>query len=400
MTASSRPSSAGTPHRSRVPLLITLLVIAGVTIALLAAALLTGGAGSRQTFDTEVQSVPAAQADAQGLTTAESLTQQQVLDGQSATDRSIITTGQIGITTSDVAAAAQGAERIVADLDGRVESRSEYSGEQLTSTLTLRVPADSYERAIEQLRSLGTVSYVETWTQDVTLQQVDLEARIDALQTSIGSLRSMLSQTANVADLLEVERELSSRQAELQSLEAQLEVLQEQVSLSTLTLTISNDEVRNPTPQHEGFWGGLQAGWAALVGFLGWLATALGFILPGAVLLALMAGAVLLLLRSRRRRIAATAVGPGGSAGSVSDTAVSGNSPIAASADDGPAAGSADELDGPAAGGSGDAGDPATGSGDTAYGSGDAGGSEDSSALAGGSAAASGDSADGRPRAQ
>lgn len=232
-------------------------------------------------------------------------------DSTVVTDRALVTTGEIGITTSDVAAAVDATEELVESFEGRIDSRSERTGERTTATLTVRVPADDYEALIEQLRDVGSVEYVTTDVQDVTMETVDLEARIASLEASVESLRAMLEQATSVEDMLEVETTLSEREAELQSLRAQQQALADQVAMSTLTVTISNDELANPTPDNDGFLGGLQAGWNTMLAFFGGLLTALGFMLPGLILLALIAAVVVVIVRLslRRRRARRAEIG-------------------------------------------------------------------------------------------
>ena len=231
-------------------------------------------------------------------------------------DRAVVTTGEMGIRSADVGAASAQVTQIVADLGGRIDARSEQTGTYVYTSLTVRVPADRYDALVEELRGVGSVEYVETSVVDVTTEQVDLDARIASLEASVTSLRQMLAQATNVSDMLEVEATLSDREAELQSLKAQRAALADQVAMSTLYVKVSNDELANPTePDNGGFFGGLQAGWNALLGFFSGLLTVFGFMLPGLVVLAILGAIVLLIvraaLRSQRSRRAA---GPNGAA--------------------------------------------------------------------------------------
>lgn len=255
-------------------------------------------------------------------------------------DRALVTTGEMGITTGDVSSTTSTAEEVVSTLEGRIDSRSEQAGNRTTTDLTIRVPADDYEALIDELRTIGTVEYVSTDVEDVTMETVDLEARIASLEASVDSLRGMLAQATSVTDMLEVESTLSEREAELQSLRAQQTALADQVAMSTLHLTISNDELVNPTPDDEGgFLGGLQAGWNTLVGFFNGLITVIGFLLPGLVVLAIMAAIIFFVIRAivRSRR---------------SGRPVASGQPAMATADAGAEAGTATQARHPAAPGS------------------------------------------------
>ncbi|GGA61880.1 hypothetical protein GCM10011490_10280 [Pseudoclavibacter endophyticus] len=241
-------------------------------------------------------------------------------------DRAIVTTGEIGLRTTDVRGTAAAVEDLVAMLDGRIDSRSERNtgggNESHTADLTVRVPAEDYDSLVERLREVADVEYLSTRVTDVTMETVDLQARIQSLEASVESLRGMLAEATSVDDMLAVEETLSAREAELQSLRAQEAALADQVAMSTLSVTISNDELANPTPDNPGFFEGLQAGWNTLVAIFGGLLTAFGFMLPGLIVLAIIALIVFFgvraIVRSRRsgdRGPAAAFVGATGAPG-------------------------------------------------------------------------------------
>lgn len=284
-----------------------------VTVALasagLLAALLAGcAAGAPESGSSDPQSV----SDQSAAQDGSAQEQSQSAPGSAVEDRALVTTGTMGITTTDIAGVAQSATDLVAGYDGRVDSRYENAADDVSTTLTVRVPAEDYDALIESLRPLGEVQYLSTSVEDVTLEQADLDARIESLRASISSLRTILAQSTNVDDLLEVERELATREAELQSLESQQTLLDDQIAMSTLELTISNDELTNPTDEPEGFVAGLQAGWNALVFAVQGLLTILGFLLPGLVVLGIVAAIVWLVVRAlvKRSRARRGAQGP------------------------------------------------------------------------------------------
>ncbi|QEO15360.1 DUF4349 domain-containing protein [Agromyces intestinalis] len=228
-------------------------------------------------------------------------------------DRSVIKTGWISITADDPIAAADEAADIATDAGGRVDHRSETPGTDTSDAraqLTLRIPVDRLDAAVDDLRELGTVNSVSIDANDVTQQREDLDARIDALSASVDRLEALIGQAETTADLIEIESELTVRQAELDGLTAQRDALVDQVDFSTLSVELITERVA-PTPQPATFWDGLQAGWAALVAFGSGLLVVIGALLPWlvslAVLGAIVLGIVLAVTRSRRRRSDASA---------------------------------------------------------------------------------------------
>jgi hypothetical protein len=174
-------------------------------------------------------------------------------------------------------------------------------------TLTLSVPADKLDSAVDQLARIGTVQQRNMSTQDVTAQYVDTESRLKTMRASVGRVRALMAQAKDIGQVVVLEGELSRREADLESLESQLSTLKNNVERSTLTVSLS-------TPGHEsvsntGFVAGLRSGWDAFTASARGLFTAIGAVLPFAVFFALVAAPFVWWLRRRRT----------GSAGDVSE---------------------------------------------------------------------------------
>ena len=132
------------------------------------------------------------------------------------------------------------------------------------------------------------IQVVGVVAEDVTAQGADLDARIEALEVSIARLRQLLATAETTKDLIDIESELTARQAELDSLVAQRAVLSDQVAQSTLTVSISPSS-ESPTWTPPGFVSGLESGWNALRTVTATLVTLAGFLLPFVGALAVIA---------------------------------------------------------------------------------------------------------------
>ncbi|MBE1874919.1 DUF4349 domain-containing protein [Myceligenerans pegani] len=217
--------------------------------------------------------------------------------------RQLVTTGHATLVATDPFAAAEEVAQLTEDAGGRVESRDEAAGadgSQGSASLTLRVPADQVTDILSALEELGDVTDRRLETQDVTGSMQDLDARIDALATSVDRLTELLSDADTMSDLFEIESELTARQADLDALRAERDRLRDEVALSTLHLDIRTE---GPPIEAEpaGFVGGLSAGWTGLVGSFNVLIVIVGALLPWAV----VGGLGYLALRPLLRRQAA-----------------------------------------------------------------------------------------------
>ncbi len=225
-------------------------------------------------------------------------------DAVAAADREIVTTGSVTVVAADPSAAADAVADLAESAGGRVESRrqSEPEGDARASAeLTIRVPSAQTTATVDALDQVGEVRDLSIEAVDVTGTARDLDARVDALTTSVERLRTLMGDAATTADLLAAEQELTTRQAELESLQSQRAALTDQVSMSTLHVTLVQVA---PAEQLApgGFIGGLQNGWNALLVTLNGLVVVLGALLPWLVVAGVVLVVVRWVLRRSRRR--------------------------------------------------------------------------------------------------
>lgn len=231
--------------------------------------------------------------------------QSQSLADASVADREQIVTGYLTVTVDQPSDAATEAIRIVEGANGRIDGRQEYApanGDKGSSTLTLRIPADSLDATIEKLGALGTVIEISTTADDVTSQVKDVDARVKSLQASVDRLTTLLATATDVDSLVAIESELTTRQGDLESLLAQQRSLGDQVSLATITLSLISEEDAPPPPAPATFLTGLEAGWNAFVGFISGAVVVVGVLIPWLVFFGIVAAVVVAIVRWRKRR--------------------------------------------------------------------------------------------------
>jgi hypothetical protein len=213
--------------------------------------------------------------------------------------RDIITTGSLQMVVTEPTQVADRLVSAVTDAGGRVDSRSERSGSSSpTVDLVLRIPSDKLDGVLADAKKLGTVDSMSIGHSDVTSQRVDLDARIEALQTSVNRLLQLMGRAGNVADLLAAESSLTQRQAELDSLRAQRATLGDKVSYATINVNIST----KPAVTQSGFLGALERGWRSLLSAVHGVVMAVGFLIPWLPVLAVLVVVVLVVRRRRFRR--------------------------------------------------------------------------------------------------
>lgn len=279
-----------------------------------AALLLSGCGGSGSTVSTEgiapaarQNSTPQAREEANKAVTQDS-------DGKTITSdvkvtqqtRSIIYVSSMTVRAKDVTVAADKAKTIVTGAGGYLaneKSSAPESGEG-EATLEFKIPPDRYPATLASLgKDLGKRLSLTQGTTDVTLQVADVESRLKSAEQALASLRTLMTKAKTIGQVLEVEREISGREAELESLQAQQKELASQVGMATLTLQIIGPVAVAPEPEEEepaGFLGGLKAGWEALLSFLKIALTVIGALLPWMLIIAPVIALMVYLVRRGR----------------------------------------------------------------------------------------------------
>jgi len=153
-------------------------------------------------------------------------------------DQRIIKTGEISLEVPNVTTAVARVRAMALDIGGYVGGSQSGTRDE-PATLTLRIPADTFEEALSRLHDLdGDVVVEGTREHDVTSTVVDLEARIANLQASETQYRILLGQAVKIEDILAVQTRLDDVRGQIEQLQAQHKELTGLADLSTLTVTL------------------------------------------------------------------------------------------------------------------------------------------------------------------
>jgi hypothetical protein len=121
-------------------------------------------------------------------------------------------------------------------LGGFVESSSTSSYEEgeASGEISIRVPVDRYDSAMEQLTELGTVERSSENGEDVTDQLVDLDARLRSLRAEEDALNALMAEAANVNEVLSIRSTAVGIRQQIEQLAAQQASLEDRSSFSTI----------------------------------------------------------------------------------------------------------------------------------------------------------------------
>ena len=204
---------------------------------------------------------------------------------------------------------------LVAEYGGFVESSSingsnyytqsrGYSSERYASYV-IRVPSNKFSTLMSSLSTLGNVPYSHTYTENVTAQYYDTDARLTAYKTQETRLLEMMEMAESVEDLISIEEKLTELRYQIESLQSTLNNWDRQVNYSSLSLEVQ--EVIEYTPESRMSYGqelalaltnGLKRAGQFFKDLLLWLVGAL----PTLVVLAVALAVAIPLLKNRIKK--------------------------------------------------------------------------------------------------
>lgn len=169
--------------------------------------------------------------------------------------RKFIITMNLDAEAEDLNGALAAISEKLTALDGYMESQNIYNGSAYSgrryrhANLTLRVPAERLDEFTAAVDAISNVVSSSRDTDDVTLQYVDTESRVKALETERDRLLELMEQAETMSDLLEIESRLTDVRGELEQYASRLKVLDNQIDYATVNLSLS--EVTEYTPVAE-----------------------------------------------------------------------------------------------------------------------------------------------------
>ena len=290
-------------------------------------------AGANEDKATAVDgSVAAPEAAGDAAVSSEAISPSTGVRGADTTEEALVRSGSVLVGTEDPEAARDTFVATVLAMGGRVTSESvvtedggggidPYAADSMAASrdmgmsypypwypsgpgiwLTVQVPVEDYDEAMEAARDAGEVVQMQQSTYDVGAQVADVDARIKALEASLLRLTALMDEATDITDVITLEQAISQRQSELDALRAQQRDLANQTAMSQISLTLmSPEDAQNsvdPQPQQtwwESFLEGLSQFWS-------WFGQALLIISP----LLIAMGIIAWVRRRRAHRAAQT----------------------------------------------------------------------------------------------
>ena len=171
----------------------------------------------------------------------------------------IIYSSDVNVETTDFEGTLANLEEMIRQYGGWIQSSS-ISGADFynqsrgnrsarSANYVLRIPSAKFDAMMNGLSALGNVPYSHTYTENVTAQYYDVQARLTAYKTQEARLLEMMEVAETVEDIILLEDRLTELRYEIESLQSTLNNWDRRVSYSTINLNIS--EVWEYTPEPE-----------------------------------------------------------------------------------------------------------------------------------------------------
>jgi len=230
-----------------------------------------------------------------------------------ADERMIVRTAALSVVVKDAEASLEQVKVIVSDLKGYVvDTRMWRQDEQMRGVVTVRVPSESLDDALDRFKALAVRVESETGgSQDVTEEYSDLSAQLRNLEATetelLELLKTVREKTGKAEDILAVHRELTNIRGQIEQLKGRMQYLERTSAMASVSIELIPDVLAKPVAS--GGWRpaeALASALRALLGTLRFLAEALiwfaVYILPVLVILLIPFGIIWFLWKRRRAK--------------------------------------------------------------------------------------------------
>lgn len=225
----------------------------------LVAILLTSCAGSRELAyapDIMVESsAPMASgvADSYAGEMDNSVSREEAFQAQDAQIRMVIKNASISIVVEEPGATITAISQMADDLGGFVVSsnlfktQTERGFEVPQASITIRVPAEKLDQALETIKSgAGQILSENVSGQDVTQEYTDLESRLRNLEKAEEQLNEIMEQAWNTDDVLAVYNRLVQVQEQIELIKGQMKYYEQSAAMSAISVNIQANEAVQP----------------------------------------------------------------------------------------------------------------------------------------------------------
>lgn len=168
-------------------------------------------------------------------------------------NRLVIKNANLSIVVEEPGVTMEAISELADELGGFVVSsnlfrtNTERGLEVPQANITIRVPAESLDEALEVIKSgAGQILNENVTGQDVTQEYTDLSSRLRNLERAEEQLSEIMNDAYQTEDVLSVYNRLVEVQQEIELIKGQMQYYQQAAALSAISVTIQANEAVQP----------------------------------------------------------------------------------------------------------------------------------------------------------
>lgn len=162
----------------------------------------------------------------------------------STSNRVIIKSADVTLEVPEISASTKAIVDKVTRLNGIVTSIDKYNDRR--SRLSVKVPPQELDAFVASLENVGTIEAHSFSAKDITDEMVDIDARVKNLQLLKERYRALLNKATEIAEIIQIEKELTKIQTEIDSINGRRHFLKGQVELSTVNILLTKEITYGP----------------------------------------------------------------------------------------------------------------------------------------------------------
>lgn len=178
---------------------------------------------------------------------------QEELQIQESQVRMVIKNASLSIVVEQPGVSIDAISQLATDLGGFVVSSNLYQTqtenglEVPQANITIRVPAESLDQALAEIKSgAGQILSENVSGQDVTQEYTDLESRLRNLERAEKQLTEIMEQAWDTEDVLAVYNRLVEVQEQIELIKGQMKYYEQSAALSAISINIQANEAVQP----------------------------------------------------------------------------------------------------------------------------------------------------------
>ena len=159
-------------------------------------------------------------------------------------ERKVVKNGSLQLLVKSADQTAKEMQALAQSLGGFVSEVNIYevSAGTKTGAVTIRVPADNFSQAFEEIKKIAIkVERENISAQDITEQYVDLEAQLVNLQAQEQQYLEIMKKFEKIEDILNVASRLGEVRGFIEQIQGQLKYLSQQADMASISASLTEE---------------------------------------------------------------------------------------------------------------------------------------------------------------